>query len=55
MAAAAGPKSIGLRFKPCLPLRLQRVRDAGLVDPIDDHWDAERALLAALLSGCTPA
>ena len=39
LAAAAGPESVGPRLKPRLPLGLQRVHDAGLVDPVDDHGD----------------
>ena len=33
MAAAAGPKSIGLRLEPRFPLGLQRVHDPGLMAP----------------------
>ncbi len=47
VAATAGPKAIGLRFEPCLPLRLQRVDHASLQHAIDDHRDTEWAPLSA--------
>ena len=45
-AAAAGAKPVGTGFEPGLPLGFQRVADPGLMTPIHDHWDAERALLS---------
>jgi hypothetical protein len=47
VAAAAGAKSVGLRFKPRLPLGLQRVEDPCLVAAVDQHGDTEWALLFA--------
>ncbi len=49
LAATAGPKSVGPRFEPCLPLGLQRVHDPGLMNPVEDHGNTERALFAACL------
>ena len=49
VAAAAGPKSVGPRFKPRFPLGLQCVRDPGLLDPVHDHRDPQWSLLAACL------
>jgi hypothetical protein len=40
MAAAAGPESVGPRLEPCLPLGLQRVRDACPVAPVENHGDS---------------
>ncbi|MEA2371508.1 MAG: hypothetical protein QOH12_1902 [Solirubrobacteraceae bacterium] len=54
MAATARPKPVGLRFKPCFPLRFQRVDDPGLVGPVDDHGDPERTSLAAWLGDIHP-
>ncbi len=44
-AASAGPKPIGSRLKPCLPLGLQRVDRQGLQAPVDDHRNAKPAEL----------
>jgi site-specific DNA recombinase len=45
VAATAGPKPVGLRLKPGLPLRLQRIHDPGLMDPIENHGNPERTPL----------
>ena len=45
LTATAGPKPIGLRLEPCLPLGLQRVERPCLQHPVDDHGNTERALL----------
>ena len=47
MAAAAGPKPIGLRLEPRLPLRLQRVERPRLARAVKDHGNSERAALRA--------
>jgi hypothetical protein len=49
VAATAGPKPIGLRLKPRLPLGLQRIHDPRLVHTVENHRDPERAPLAARL------
>ncbi len=49
MAATAGPKPVGPRLKPRLPLGLQCVDDARLMHAINDHGDTERAELRAAL------
>src|SRR6266699_4680202 len=43
VAAATRPKPIASGLEPGLPLGLQCVADPGLVAPVHDHWDAERA------------
>ena len=37
MAATAGPKSVGPRLEPCLPLGLQRVHDPSLMGSVEKH------------------
>jgi hypothetical protein len=39
MAAAAGPKPMGPRLKPRLPLGLQRIDDPCLMAPVENHGD----------------
>ncbi len=48
MAATAGPKPVGPRLEPCLPLGLQGIDDPCLEHPVNDHRDAERARLPAV-------
>ena len=47
MTTAARPKAIGLRFEPCLPLRLQSTEDKSLQGPVRDDGNPERALTSA--------
>ena len=56
MAATARPEPIRPGLEPCFPLGFQRVDDPGLEHPVDDHGNAERALLsgAALLGDVHP-
>jgi site-specific DNA recombinase len=51
MAATARPKPIGLRLKPGLPLRLQRIDDPSLMGPVENDGNPERAALAAARLG----
>ena len=49
MAATTGPKPIGPRLEPRLPLGLQRAHDPRLLRTVEDHGDTERAPLPAAL------
>ena len=57
MAATAGPKPVGPRLEPRLPLGLQRVRDHRLMGSVEDHGNSERSALgvAALLRDVHPS
>ena len=48
MAATAGPKPVGPRLEPRLPLGLQRVDDPCLVAAVENHGNSERTALAVL-------
>jgi hypothetical protein len=54
MATTAGPKSVGPRLEPCLPLRLQCVDHARLQHAIDDHRNPEWAALPACFRDVHP-
>src|SRR5712691_3975966 len=43
VAAATRPEPIASGLEPGLPLGLQRLPDPGLVAPVQDHWNSERA------------
>ena len=49
--APAGPKSVGPRLEPGLPLRFQRVDRHRLAGAVDDHGNADRALLGTSALG----
>lgn len=49
MTATAGPEPVGPCLEPCLPLRFQCVEHDRLQRTVGDHWNPERALLAACL------
>jgi site-specific DNA recombinase len=54
VAATARSKPIGLGLKPCFPLGFQRIDDPGLMSPVENHGDPERAPLAARLGDIHP-
>ena len=54
LTAAAGPEAVRFRLEPRFPLRLQCLTDPGLLDPVQDHGDAEWAFLAAWFGDVHP-
>ena len=54
LTTTSGPEPVGPRLEPCLPLRLQRVRDPGLVHPVTHHRDPQRPLFPIRLGNEYP-
>ena len=54
LTATAGPKSIGPRLEPGLPLGLQRIGDNTLIGAVADHRNPQRATAPVLLGHIHP-